>query len=244
MTVLKNRAGPSRGKKQRLTVARAVFRQPPIKQWGAVRKSHILWVGAIALGALLYVALFVNPFPRDEELIDYFKLQQAELEQLVRGFRNFKPPTDPESLYPRWDTVPETKTKMEKIRVKRILEHGSRWLPNPYSIESARLQDKLSKEWHSRVFQQYGALKIFMADDRFDKYLLFNGWLEKGLYHIPEIPKVENGKIMSPVDPAGRSLPTGQVLSSLDISLWEWKKGECKFRQIVPHWYLFLCKAY
>ncbi len=233
------------GQEQRLTIARANFRQPPITQWGAVRKAHILWVCAIALVALLYVTLFVNPLPRDEELIDYFRLHQSELEQFVREFRSFEPPAEPSSPYPRWDTVPETKARMKNIGVIRILEHGSRWLPNPYTIETAKLIDKLSREGLGfQVFRQYGAVKIFMADERFDKRLFFNRWLQKGLYHFPEIPKVENGQIVSPVDPAGRSHLEGHVLSSLDISPGEWKKGECKFRQIVPHWYIFVCRAY
>ena len=199
----------------------------------------------LVLSGLIYW-WHVNPLPSDEKMIAHFYAHRAEIEKLVKHYREFKPQ---ETL---WGDLPEIKALKQKAGVKHIGSGGEIWRPDPYSAETAkpfemRIKDSGNPFWFVRP---YNNISIDLLDERqpnqhFGWVLISSGpqLIFKSLYYFPEIPKVERGKWWAPVESDGQLKHGYRVLPTLDDYPPNWKKGECVYRQIEAQWFILMCIA-
>ena len=209
--------------------------------WGLA----VITVFAIGVGAW-YVA-FINPLPSDEEMMTHFQGHRADIEALVKSYREYQSLSDDKSRL--WVEASETKALMQKAGVKYVNDAGSMWFPNPYSVETARQAEDLRRKMGTRVFdlyRRYSSLYVRLADPRyFTKLLRYptSKAIWKDFYHIPEVAKIEDGMLLGSINVDGRSSLRYRVFASLNSYPPAWKQGECVLRRIDPHWYIEMCRA-
>lgn len=215
------------------------------KQRRSVVLGYAFIVGcAVLMCVALYAAIAVNPLPRDDELIAHFETHRSEFESLVGNYRNYD--WSHAGIPPReWDASPSVQLQMRKIGIARIIGYGGIWLPNPYSIETAkRIASQIEAKQGKAIFQASGAVKLVLLDQRAYLISFLHGVFEKGYYHVPEAPEIFQGQIKSPVDERGKISFEGRVLPSLDPAPWDWNKGECAYRKLDAKWFIYLCRAW
>jgi hypothetical protein len=209
---------------------------------------------AFLIVAFLYCALLWRTgLPSDEEMIAHFYAHRADIEELVRRFRNFEMPEKDDSLPKnayQWDKQPGTPELMKRARVWNITGFGPMWLPDPYSTEAVKEIEKIYKYLPARrrIFlreRKYGAIKIRRnPKERFFRGhpIYLNIW--KNLIFFPEIPRIEDGWLLGPVRTNGRHAYRNRTSYSLNYFPKHWEEYECVYRPIEPHWFLQLCNGH
>ena len=188
-----------------------------------------------------------NPSLSDEEMIARFYAHRAEIEELVKRYRNW----EPSERTPNWLIPPENKALMEKARVRRVSDQIPVWPPNPYSIEAAKQFHSLIWSGKIKNLKPYSSIGVDLVDEMYpQKYsgsaLVLAGWkvIFKGLVYFPEIPKIENEKFWWPVDGRKGYWRADRVFSTLNDYPPDWKAGECVYRQLEAQWFIYMCVSY
>lgn len=222
------------------------------------RRMGIMLALAILLGGLGWWKWNYNPLMRDEAMIEHFHQHRAELEKLVAHYRAYPQENNPVL----WDAAPEIQALKQKAGVRWLSEAGPGFPPNPYSEESAYLREQLSKEGKygfKERRQISNSIRISLWKGRNgSSWLRGYGWIWKEYGHSPEVPKIEGGKLWhawgvaykrNPTNPFGK-LDTyvnktrfSRVFDSLNGYPPHWRRGECVFRPIEPHWFIVMCRA-
>lgn len=132
----------------------------------SAKRSLFMWIVAgiavvlACLGGLAGWLWFHNPLFTDQEMIAHLNQHRPELEQLVQGYRNFRPPRDGSgtNFYP--DSAPWILPMMEKAGVYYGLGEAQTasgsWYPDPYSphtLQTLRSWDKsipVGKPWNDK----------------------------------------------------------------------------------------------
>lgn len=211
------------------------------------------WLIGAIVAMVVVIATFawrqisINPLPNDEEMIAHFKAHRAELEAVVESYREYTAPQDDPGRY--WGDTPEAQALLNGAGIRYVNNVGALWFPDPYSGETAKQAQVLRKNMGKRVFDlypKYSSLYVSPADQRYYRKSLryltdFAIW--KDFYHIPEVPKIENGKLWYPVDVDGKLKSGRRIFTSLNDYPPEWKRGECVFRQLEAHWFIQMCRA-
>jgi hypothetical protein len=149
------------------------------------------------------------------------------------------------------------------------------WLPEPYSEHTLQVLRSLytrenfaskeeimttyKKEFPSlfnsdsppRNTQELARLvsgfEIEMADkNKYDKFRLNAGMIRKVYFYFPQIPRIENNRLLMPTyEPETPYISKygGRVLESLNQYPPNWRSWECVSKRIEPQWFLGLCKA-
>ncbi len=215
-----------------------------------VKYLRWLWLPVIA-AALFYYLWIVNPLPSDEQMIENFKAHRADFVEAVRRYRNY--PRLPNKDTSRWYKEGDTLEIYKRAGIDRIYYSTPIWLPNPYSIETAKCADSLVGFAYS---YKYGALKIVSAttprinhpdqsdDSGYRRNTLLHGVIWKDYYYFPEVPRIENGYLHGPIYPNGNFSFCSRVLPSLNRLPFPWKDFECVYRQIEPQWFLCMCNGH
>ncbi|MDD2661849.1 MAG: hypothetical protein PHY54_19560 [Methylococcales bacterium] len=192
--------------------------------------------------------LFINPLPSDEKMIAHFQEHRAEFETLVKNYQAFIPTLEK----PVFENL-ENKTLMKKAAIRWISEKGATWFPNPYSAEAAKQFEAFSKQAGVKALEfvhPYVSIGFSMEEQPLGRsyraVLLFSGiqWVMKDYMYIPEIPKIEDGRLWDPVTTSGYLKWSHRAFSSLNFYPPGWKIGECVFRQFEPHWLIRMCINY
>ena len=94
------------------------------------------------------------------------------------------------------------------------------------------------------LFRKYGALLIKPSPEQHYRAISYPRrvivWND--YYHIPELPRIEDGWLLGPLNPRGRHSYRRRVVSSTNWFPLTWKLPfECVLRPIEPHWFLRLC---
>jgi len=191
-----------------------------------------------------------NPLPSDEEMIAHFHNHRAEIEELVKRYRECVT-----KVGTSCEVVPENQTLMEKARVKRVTESGPAWFPNPYSREAAKQFDDLLMAGKIPSLNPYSNITVELLDEddpkrHFARVLTSSGllWIFKNLVFIPAVVKIEDGYLLLPARPLCKCrfdeiIPKNRIFSSFDTYPPNWKKGECVYRQVETHWFIEMCAA-
>ncbi|WP_392564381.1 hypothetical protein RHO13_02125 [Orbus wheelerorum] len=207
--------------------------------------SIIILLACLVCAPFYYFTFIFIGLPSDEKMIAHFYKNRQDIETLVNSFRYFEPEDDG-SHYMPWFNTASTQPLMARAGVCNIGTIIPTWYPNPYSKEAA--QERYAKGPTGVLYHYpYKTIKINLSP--FNQYRtdkLLYGWIWKDLVYIPEIPRIENGVLLGPVDENGEHLNNDYVLDSLDNIPPQWEafnlyKNSCVLRQIEAHWFLMLC---
>jgi hypothetical protein len=196
-----------------------------------------------------YWVMVDTGLPSDEEMIARFQKDYPDLEKLVHSYRYYEASPDAPHIHYGWRDQKNVKDLMEKIGVEDITHLLAFWLPNPYSVETAKMTDeKFRSELKDRrvsMFYRYSSLQVtFLPRLEYFKaskaYILV--W--KRLMYFPEPPRIEDGYLLGPVDEKGNYSFKKRVRSSLNRFPFYFKPYECVYRKLSPHWFLNLCNGH
>lgn len=199
-----------------------------------VISSFILW------------KLIVLPLPTDEYMTEHFNNHRQEFDTLAKAYRESHLLQDPRA---QWDDAEEIQEAMRKTGIWYLTsKSGMEWHENPYSLAAAQDFDRR---------RQNGSVDT--ARNRSRKGVIFelnNGQsisfregaqVSKSYLHIPQIPKIENGRLLYPVN-ASKSKYAKQryiaLKSSLNYYPDNWENGECFIKPLDVQWFIELCKSY
>ncbi|MDP1612946.1 MAG: hypothetical protein Q8M11_17975 [Sulfuritalea sp.] len=197
----------------------------------------LLWIAVVLLGMAIMTGWW-RPLPRnnlasDEELIAYFFAHRADIEELVKRYREYQPP--PGQGHHQWRKQGDTAERFKRAGVRDITYNVTVWFPNPYSIETAK---QVAATPGFEKYIKHGGIRVQIDDDRFMR----NSTIWKDLSFIPEIPRIENGMLLYPVDEQGRQ-SRDRVLPTLNSEPPEVQRDECALRQIEPQWFIRMCRV-
>lgn len=210
-------------------------------------ENHVI-IGLVIAGLLYW--WHHNPLPNDEEMMAHFYAHRTEIEELVKRYRACvtKVGTTCEDL-------PENLALMEKAKVKRVVDSGPAWPPNPYSKEAMKNFYDSLRAGKIPNLNLYSNITVELLDEddpkrHFARVLTASGsfWIFKGLVFIPAIVKIENGYLLLPAHPLcncrfDEITSKDRIFPSLDTYPPKWTKGECVYRQIETHWFIEMCAA-
>jgi hypothetical protein len=83
----------------------------------------------------VWALLYVNPLPRDEEMISHLRKHRTEIEALVNHYRTYQ---RGHGTSVDWRDLPDVTALREKSHIARVTQAGPVWLPHPYSAQTAR----------------------------------------------------------------------------------------------------------
>lgn len=211
----------------------------------AGKKFRYLWL-LLLLVFVYYQTSVRTGLPSDEEMIEHYKANQADFEELVRRFRSFEAEAQKRSHH-LWAEQGDTPEIMKRAKIKYVsrMGQGNLWLPNPYAIETAKKINVRPRE--PDIFTKYGGLSITpVSKGKRDDYYSFKiryGIISKDYVYFPQVPRVEDGYLLWPVKENGEfSLKRG-VADSLNFISSHWKSRECIYRRINENWFLCMCRT-
>lgn len=210
---------------------------------------------AVMIFMLLYWWHY-NPLPSDEAMIAHLQTHRAEIEELVRSYRAW----EPSAATPTWHNRLEIEGLMGKAGVRYVTNIGPVWHPDPYSAEAGkRFEDEMSATTRARKISsinRYSSINVELINPKRPSWHFANVLLKTGpalifkeLVYFPEVAKIEgetlwfaanlsySGKEWKEVKGKSRIFP------SLNNYPDNWKKGECVYRQIDTHWFIYMCIA-
>ncbi|ANJ66029.1 hypothetical protein A9404_00315 [Halothiobacillus diazotrophicus] len=234
--------------------------------------KHLKWLLLPIGAAAFYYYLWVwNPLPSDEEMIRNFKDHRADFVEVVRRYREYPRPPGTSSAF--WYKEGDTLELFKRAGIDSVARSAPLWLPNPYTLETARRELSLlssPQELHAALYR-YSPLRIKPAttpridhpdqsDDRsYRRNTLLFGMIWKDYIFFPEIPRIENGKLLEPLQIVGKGFDdakfhetegvftrqtTNRALPSLNYLPSHWKGFECVYRQIEPQWFIRMCNGH
>jgi hypothetical protein len=201
------------------------------------------WIWLVPILALIvwanYYFSHLNPLPSDEEMIAHLQKHRADIEELIRRYRAFEPP--PSQPHSMWMQQGDTAELIRRVGIRQLeYASGPPWLPDPYSAETAK---KIESTKGYEIMYKHGAILIQLADPRYMKgSLLYMNTIWKDFYFIPEVPRIENGRLLRPPY-KGMMRPGDRVLPSLNDFPKDWGRAECVKRQIEPQWFITMCRV-
>jgi len=123
-----------------------------------------------------------------------------------------------------WLAEGNTKQLIERTGILDISYLAPHWYPNPYSLDPAlerALRRRLALNMNSEE-RKYGTIK-FSPLQRHNTTNLFYGYIWKDLIFIPEVPRIENGLLINPMDDTGKYLGYIHMRSSLNRIPPQWE---------------------
>lgn len=212
------------------------------------KKRSANWLLSLALiSLLLCYVVFYPGLPRDEEMIEHFYRHRADIEELIRRYRNFVPIDN--GSHHAWAQQVGTPEIMERAQVSFINFSGKAlWLQDPYSQSSGKkiyAMIGMAGDRNPYSFQRYGELQIELSPRRrYSSNNLYHGVIWKWIVFFPESPKIEDEKLVFPTDWNGKTIFKERVESSLNILPTAWKEYGCAYRKIEGQWFLKICNGH
>lgn len=233
---------------------------------------YLPWLLLPGVAAVLYGYLAVwNPLPSDEEMIENFKAHRADFVEVVRRYRAYPRAPDKSSAF--WYREGDTLELFRRAGIDSVDRSAPEWLPNPYTLETARRELKLGLHQEDyEALYQYSSLRIRPAttpridhpdhgdSERHYRSTLLFGVIWKDYQFFPEVPRIENGQLLGPLQIVGKAFPgnkkyheaedvftrqsTYRVLPSLNRLPSNWKDFECVYRRIEPQWFIRMCSTH
>lgn len=212
------------------------------------RRNWREWKWLIASACLLaaaYYTFFVNPLASDEEMIAHFNAHRADIEALVKSYREWEP-TPGENVI--WDHKPETERLLRRAGVWAVGNIFPIWFDDPYSIEAAkRFEAELKADPDPfKTSRKIGTIDVLLLGKQYARSSFFRYPKGAGLFkrfvYYPVVPRVENGLLLHPFH-FGRQGEGDRVFDSLNDFPPDWKVGECVLRRLEPQWFIQMCRA-
>ena len=191
----------------------------------------------------------------DEEMIANFKAHREDFQRLTQLYVAEGSCGELPAYYvgegkSELRASPETRILLERTGIGRIngTPIGGLWLPNPYSIETAKNAQKYdsipTNPFQALNFTFKGPFRHVSASLRYRR-------VTKALFYVPVQPKIENGELLFPVGLGGNYQRRALVLPSLNSypAIWErdrpddFDRYQCVYRQIEPQWFIEMCRT-
>jgi hypothetical protein len=213
--------------------------------------------------------LFVNPLPRDEKMIAHFQTHRDEFEALVKNYQRYIPTVEKPVFENRENKMLMKKAAISRLRSAGATwfpnpysmeaakqfealskQAGIKVLQfvHPYKSIGFDMEEyPLGKSNRNVLLFWTGAELIFehMSEIRGNNFLLlifaFTHGVSKEYLYIPEITKIEDGRLWYPITTSGNLKWSYRVFSSLNSYPPDWKVGECVYRQFESHWFIRMC---
>ena len=215
----------------------------PIKN--KITKHRYKLISLLGISVAYYVLIVRNPLPSDEQMIAHLNAHRADIEELIRRYRDY--PSGPKIDHSKWRKDGDTPALLKRAGIRDVdFVLPGPWLPNPYSIESAKKVEFEAKNAKSfTIFHKYGGLRL-KPFPRASFYSIHPRYAHiwKDYFYIPEVPRIENNMLLGPYYTNGKYSARERVLPSLDGFPDKWKYYECVYRQIEPHWFLRMCNGH
>ncbi len=210
-----------------------------------ITKHRYKLISLAAIAVAYYVLIVRNPLPSDEQMIANLYEHRADIEELIRRYRSY--PSEPKIDHSKWRKEGDTPALLKRAGIRYIGDViPGPWLPNPYSIETAKKIEFETKNAKSlAIFHKYGGLNLKPSPrasflSRHLRYV----YIWKDYFYVPEVPRIENDMLLGPYDTEGKYSSRKRVLPSLDSFPDKWKYYECVYRQVEPHWFLRICNGH
>jgi len=221
------------------------------------------------MGCNYYSLLIWNPLPSDEEMIANFKAHRADFVEAVRRYREYPADNTPWDWYKEGDTL----ELFNRAGIDNIAHGFGVWYPDPYAVATAVRRERKRRELPPfAAFDKYGDLRIQPATtpriehpDRSDTSRHYRGSLLFGViwkeyYFFPEVPRIENGILLGPLQTTYREEHgavfhekegvatihqfTARVLPTLNRLPRKWQDYECVYRRIESQWFIGMCNGH
>ena len=204
------------------------------------------WLIPVAMLFIAYYFLAIwYPLPSDEEMIEHFQEHREGFEALVQRYRNFEVGLD--GFHSKWKSEEGTELMLKRAKVWHVGHVAPIWYPNPYSLKSANAvyAQSLDKQDSYALFYKYGSLTVNVEPRKeYRATNLFYIKIWKNFIYFPEIPRIENEKLLLPFNTKGAISGEDRVLLTLNKLPNNWKDYECVFRQIEPQWFIRMCNGH
>ena len=212
------------------------------KRWAWL--SVVLWY-VIPVPFVLWT-LFVLPLPSDEYMTEHFYQHRQEFDAMVKAYREEHLLKDPRA---NWDDPEEIQQAKIKADVWNLTSmSGNRWHENPYSIEAAKDFRHLIRSGPMRTAKDHSLDGVIvLLNIGHESSLREMAQVSKWYLHIPLVPKIENDKLLLPVDAVQNEYTKQRYLGvkeSLDYYPENWERGECFVKPLDAQWFIQLCKSY
>ncbi len=199
----------------------------------------------IALLGMLFVNFIVIPFLTgsnqklitDEQMLVHFNEHRHEIETLMHEYL-----TNPEEWGSFRNASPELKAIQQHSLVDEMARRYNHWHENPYSLEAAKKHTQyISSRPVTDGSTQDVRVSLTVKDARIF-YKRRSKTAYKQFMYIPQVAKVENGKLLYPVSAIHpERINFRVILESLDqVPSWL-LPGDCTMKRIDEHWFLALC---
>jgi hypothetical protein len=199
-----------------------------------VISSFILW------------KLIVLPLPTDEYMTKYFNEHRDEFDVLVKAYRESHLLEDPRADWDYSAEIEEIKKKSDVWYVTSV--SGMQWHENPYSMEAAEDFRKRRENMSITIDSDRARAGVIVVLNNSNTSSIKElALIDKSYLHIPMIPRIENNKLLYPVDGSKSKYAKQRYIalkSSLNYYPENWERGECFVRPLDAQWFIYLCKAY
>jgi hypothetical protein len=98
-------------------------------------------IGLLVIAFLVWWQWYYNPLPSDKEMLAHFNTHRSGLEQLVQGYRNFRPARTWPGMT-SYEHQEEVKELMKELGINHVIEAqgaSGRWYPTPYSERTLQI---------------------------------------------------------------------------------------------------------
>lgn len=204
--------------------------------------KHCAWASVI----IFYTAKFwyilpklnVQPQPSDEYMIKHFQEHRADLEALVKAYREEHLIINPRVS---WDATEHIKEIKRKTDVSRLHSHSSiLWFENPYSNNAEDYFSHKIKRESINVFRNHSYNEVVVELNNSTSHsVIEQKTVVKSYLHIPQVPKIEDGELLNPVGSTGPG--NMLVMNSLDKYPYDWERTECFVKPLDLQWFILLC---
>lgn len=226
---------------------------PPKRTASISLMKKIIGIGAWTLLVLFilcglwgayYFVITRNPLPGDEEMITHFQAHQADFEEVVRRYRAFDAGTD--GSPGGWAAQEGTPALLKRAGLRKHIFYSTpAWWPDPYSLTTAVALEKARGKGSMKISRAYGAVVLRPSPKkRFRAMNLRYVTVWKDFMFFPEVPRIENGELLWPINTRGNYAKRRRVLPSLNDFPGEWKDYECVLRKIEPQWFIRMCNGH
>jgi len=200
----------------------------------------------IALLGVLFINYIVIPFITgshqqlitDEQMLAHFKAHRHEIEILMNDYL-----TNPEEWGNFKSASPELKRMQLNASIERMAYKTISWHDDPYSLEASKnfsagiLSGKINTNLDKSTIDVYVSMAL-----KGTRVFYKGKTAYKEFLYIPQVAKVEGGKLIYPINDAAPKYINFRVISKALDQVPDWLlPGDCTMKRIDDHWFLSLC---
>ena len=208
------------------------------------------WLAVVVWYAMplpyIWLKFNVLPLPSDEQMAQHFYSNRADFDALVKAYRAENSTANPATFWDAPDNIKEIKKRVDVWRLTS--ESAMTWFDNPYSVEAAERHMASIRSGEINTIKNHSLDGVLVVPNHARSHSFRErAQVSKYYLHIPQIPKVEGGKLWYPVVSSKSRYNEQKYMEmkeSLDRYPDNWENGQCFLRTLDQQWFIELCKSY